>query len=70
MNPKCCATRATESKHVTLDELMKQIHEINRQKNEVARIKLPNELERKVFAELIKRKDEIKESMHNCVDDL
>lgn len=70
MNPKCCATRATENKHATLDELMKQIHEINRQKNEVARIGLPDKLEREVFAELIKRKDEIKESMHNCVDAL
>lgn len=70
MNPKYCATRASENRHVTLDELMKQIQIINRQKSEVARIKLPNELERKVFAELAKRKDEIKESMHNCVDDL
>lgn len=70
MNPKCCATRASENRHVTLDELMKQIHKINRQKDEVMRIKLPDELEKEVFAELEKRKDEIKESMHNCVDDL
>jgi hypothetical protein len=70
MNPKCCATRATENRQVTLDKLMRQIHEINRQKSEVMRIKLPIELEKEVFAELEKRKDEIKESMHNCIDDL
>lgn len=70
MNPKYCATKVTKNKYVTLDELMEQIRIINQQKDEVMRIKLPDELEKEVFAELEKRKDEIKESMHNCVDNL
>lgn len=68
MHPDCLKTRKTERR--SLNQLMEEINVINKQKTEVVKIKLPLMLEQEVFKVLTERKDEIKELMHDCIDDL